>query len=271
MAACDCNIGQTGLNLLDKARQPPISPCPSSFHCHRSLFSMSSSPQEKRAILVAHGQPSAPEPAERSLAELAQKVSLQMPDWQIKSATLAMPGQLEHLMEDGTVIYPFFMTGGWFTNQVLPKRLHNFSYQMTPPFGLDPNLVPLAASYLKNQLCLRTGTPAILLAAHGSARSAKAAQATEAFANQLSGALPETPIHIGYIEQAPFVSAAARDLPANSLCLPFFAQSGHHVRDDIPAALAEADFRGSLLPVLGAHAQVPSLIAHTLGAHAAFS
>lgn len=230
-----------------------------------------STSQKKRAILVAHGQPSAPEAAERSLAELAQKVSLQMPGWQIRSATLATPNQLERQMEDGTVIYPFFMTDGWFTTQVLPKRLCRFSYQITTPFGLDPDLVPLAAAYLNDQLRSQTGTPAILLAAHGSARGPKAAQATQAFANQLSNTLPHIPIHVGFIEQTPFISTAAKDLPANSLCLPFFAQSGHHVRDDIPAALAEASFRGSLLPVLGAHAQVPSLIARTLDAHAAFS
>lgn len=223
---------------------------------------MPSSP--KVAILTAHGQPSAPEPAEIALAKLAQRVSLHLPSWRIKSATLAQPKLLEEVMEDGAVVYPFFMAKGWFTANVLPKRLDGFSYEMAAPFGLDPQLVTLAAASLQVELQKPTCTSDVLLAAHGSARGPKAAESTEAFADLLAATLPDATIRIGYIEQPPFLNVAARNLPKNSLCMPFFAQTGDHVRDDIPAALRDAKFHGTLLPALGAAPQVPALIARAL-------
>ncbi|CUH87167.1 hypothetical protein PH5382_01091 [Phaeobacter sp. CECT 5382] len=172
-------------------------------------------------------------------------------------------------MEDGALVYPFFMARGWFTTAVLPKRLAGFSYRMAIPFGLDPHLPALAAQDIRGRILANgarnlTTPPRLLLAAHGSARGPKAAEATEDFAAHLQKALPEVSVLVGYVEQAPFLSTAAQDLPENSLCLPFFAQTGDHVRDDIPSALATADFRGTTLPVLGANPNVPRLVAHAL-------
>ncbi|MEP1327094.1 CbiX/SirB N-terminal domain-containing protein [Pseudophaeobacter sp.] len=229
---------------------------------------MTASPP-KIAILTAHGQPSAPEPPERALAHLAAKIGAFLPDWELRSATLAQEGRLEQVMVDGALVYPFFMAKGWFTTTVLPKRLAQFSYQMVTPFGLDPQLPSLAARDLRDRISANSARslptpPRILLAAHGSARGPKAAEATQDFAARLQSALPEVSVHVGYVEQAPFISTVAKDLPENSFCLPFFAQEGDHVRDDIPNALATVGFRGETLPVLGAGIHVPKLVAHAL-------
>lgn len=230
-------------------------------------FVMTSS--SKIAVLTAHGQPSAPELPERALAHLAEKVGALLPDWDLRSATLAQGDRLERVMVDDALVYPFFMARGWFTATVLPKRLAQFSYPMTTPFGLDPQLPVLAANDLRARISANrakglTTPPSVLLAAHGSARGPKAAEATESFVARLQVELPEVPLHIGYIEQEPFIATAAKDLPAHSYCLPFFAQAGDHVRDDIPGALEAAGFCGQTLPVLGANPHVPALIAHAL-------
>lgn len=223
------------------------------------------------AILVSHGQPSAPAPAEIHLAYIAAQVSDHLPGWDVRSATLSAKGALEAAMVDGAVIFPFFMARGYFTARVLPGRLKGWRYRMATPFGLLPDLPATTAALLNSELSARNWDVShaqILLAAHGSARGPKAAEAAEAFAAQLRRALPDPQISTGYVEQEPFIDAAARRLGSQSLCLPFFAQSGEHVREDIPEALEDGAFNGTLLPSLGAAPDAPALIAEAIEAAA---
>lgn len=219
------------------------------------------------AVITAHGQPSAPDAPEAALADLAREVAAFMPGWDVRSATLSTPGRLELVAEDGALIYPFFMSQGWFTTKVLPQRLGDIAAQITAPFGLDPALAPLAADAMRAETETRSwplDQVDILLAAHGSARGRHAAAAAFKFAKALSLALPGPRINCGFVEQSPSIAAAAALLPTQSLCLPFFAQAGDHVRDDVPTSLAEANFPGSTLPVLGALPGVAQLIANAL-------
>ncbi len=201
------------------------------------------------------------------MQNLAQAVGAHLPGWQVRSATLASPGTLEEVMVDGAIIYPFFMANGWFTGKVLPDRLKGRDYVMATPFGLDPALPGLAANVIR-QAQDHAGWPAdeisVLLAAHGSARGPKAAEAAVSFKTQLEPLLPGARIEPAYVEQSPGIDEMARALPAHTLCLPFFAQTGDHVKEDIPQALSTAGFDGILLPVLGAAPNVPELIAGAL-------
>ena len=61
---------------------------------------------------------------------------------------------------------------------------------------------------------------------------------------------------------------AARGLEA-ALCLPLFTLNAGHVLNDVPEALAEAGFKGPVLNHIGAHADVPSMIAAALERHSA--
>jgi sirohydrochlorin ferrochelatase len=224
----------------------------------------------KIVVLTAHGQPSAPEAPEQALAALAQQVAGFLPDWELRSATLATPARLEHVMADGALVYPFFMASGWFTSQVLPQRLGAFHHRILAPFGQDPNLPQLASEILRHEIKAQATTegadakPAILLAAHGSARGPKAAEATETFAAALRPLMPDCAISTGYVEQSPTIAEAAAKMPRDGFCLPFFAQSGDHVKEDIPAALLEAEFGGSPLPALGTFPPIAQLISQAI-------
>lgn len=223
------------------------------------------SDRRKTAVITAHGQPSAPAPPEADLAALARGVAAHLPGWDVRSATLSTPGLLEATVPPGAVVYPFFMARGWFTAKVLPERLAATPCRFAPPFGLDAALPQLAAQAVRQAAkqqgwALAEGLH-LLLAAHGSARGPKAAEAAEDFARRLRPHLPGVTLATGFIEQAPRLEDAARALPARALCLPFFAQAGDHVRADIPEALAAAAFSGPLLPVAGALPGVPQLIA----------
>ena len=48
----------------------------------------------RRALIVAHGQPSDPAPAAAALEALAVRVAAHLPGWQVDAATLAQPGRL---------------------------------------------------------------------------------------------------------------------------------------------------------------------------------
>ncbi|KIC17781.1 CbiX/SirB N-terminal domain-containing protein [Leisingera sp. ANG-Vp] len=219
------------------------------------------------AVITAHGQPSAPAPAEADLAQLASAVAPHLLGWEVRSATLSSPGRLEEAAAGGALIYPFFMSQGFFTAKVLPDRLKGLGCRITLPFGLHPELPQIAAQTVMDAAKTQDwelNTLHLLLAAHGSARGPKAAEAAEAFAAQLRPLLPGCTVSLGYVEQAPSIQSAAAPMPARSVCLPFFAQSGDHVKQDLPAALEAACFGGIVLPVAGAMPGVPELIAKGL-------
>lgn len=222
------------------------------------------------AIIVSHGQPSDPDPAEETLAELAARVAAMLPDWTIASATLAKPGALEGAMEQtaaDALIYPLFMTDGWFTRTMLPKRLGRADAPILPPLGTDPALPDVAVEYLQAKLAGQgwlTEETSLIVASHGSGKSRNSACDTERFVKALGGRMQFGEIRTGYIEEPPFLKNAAKRCGPQAICLPFFAAAGGHVIEDIPEALDQAGFAGLRLDPIGTHPRIPAMIAATL-------
>ncbi len=224
------------------------------------------------ALIVSHGQPSDPGPAETALARLALRIARHLPGWSVQSATMAMPGRLEvqaRQSPPGTHVYPLFMADGWFVRTRLRQRLNGHDMAFCPPLGLEPGLPALAAGLLTQQ-AHRQGweinqTP-VVLPAHGSARSDLAAQATRDFADRLQPLIPDTPLHLGFVEQAPSITQAATGHGSRAISLPFFAAAGGHALEDVPQELDAAQFTGQRLPVLGLAPGIPALIADSLRA-----
>ncbi len=217
----------------------------------------------KTAILVAHGSPADPVPQAATMQALAVRVAMWLPGWRIIGATLAQEGALEAALAkaDNPLIYPFFMAEGWFTRTNLPRRLAaaNRAYLVQlAPFGTDPALIGLMAQ------AARAGgvENGLLLAAHGSKVSKTSSDTTYAMAAALEQ-LGIGPIKAGFVEEAPFLADVAREMP-EATCLPFFALRAGHVVQDIPDALEEAQFRGTLLPPIGEDIGTAQLIAAAL-------
>ncbi len=221
-----------------------------------------------KALLVAHGQPSDPEPAQAALGELACAVAGHLPGWDIRFATLALPGALAKAVDpEAGLVYPLFMAGGWFTQVELPRRmaLEGADWRHLPPFGLDEAVQALAVTLVREgaaRLKRAPGDTPVLIAAHGSGRSRAPAEVAQALALRLrqSGF---TRAEAYFIEEEPFI-ATATGFGAGSLCLPFFAAEGGHVTHDLPEALKDAGFGGLCLPPLGLDPRVPGLIAAAL-------
>ncbi|MFD1795007.1 cobalamin biosynthesis protein CbiX [Paracoccus aurantiacus] len=220
-------------------------------------------------IIIAHGQPSDPGPQQAAIEDLAAAVS-QLAARPVLGATLADADALARAVADAprALIYPMFMAAGWFTGKELPRRLAALGAAdpyLHAPFGLDPTLAELCLTKLRDAACdagLSLNDVTLLLIAHGSKRARGSANGAEAMAELLRLRLGR--VVTGFIEEAPFLRDAARDLGPNAIALPFFATRAEHVTDDIPQALAEAGFEGRLLDPIGLAPEVPALIAAAL-------
>lgn len=204
------------------------------------------------------------------LRALADRVAGHLPGWRVASATLAKPGALDAALDaagPAPLIYPMFMTDGWFVRSALPKRLGGAAHVMLDPLGTDPRLPPLVAESLRAHLARhdwQADETTLLVAAHGSGRSDGPKRDTEAFVQALGQHIQFARVLTGYVEQEPFLGDAARAATGQALCLPFFAAEGGHVLDDIPEALAEGRFEGVCLEPVGTLPGIPALIAQAV-------
>lgn len=226
----------------------------------------------RNALIVAHGQPSAPDGPEAQIGALAASVAGLLPGWQVRGATLAAPGALEAALQGlaDPVIFPLFMADGWFLRRALPDRLAAAGHsgtRLTAPFGLLPETRALAAGMLARALALRgwqAGETVLICAAHGSGRSPRPAEAAREMADWLAGELGFAALRCGFIEEPPALAEVLADAGPRALCLPLFVARWGHVIEDLPRAVAAARFDGSVLPPLGSDPAVPRLIADAL-------
>lgn len=222
------------------------------------------------AIIVAHGQPSDPQPQQDAAEALAAKVAA-LSGRQVIGATLAQPGALEDAVRGApdAMVYPMFMAEGWFTGTELPRRLAKAAAgpgtTVLRPFGRDPGLPDLCRRTARDA-ALAAGWDAqqitLLLIAHGSQRARASAQGTREMADLLAPRFGR--IVTGFIEEAPFLHDAAAGLGPRCIALPLFATRAEHVTDDIPKGLAAAGFAGTCLPPIGLSPEVPAMIAAAL-------
>ena len=223
------------------------------------------------ALVVSHGQPSEPEVAEVELRQFAARVAQHLPGWHVGAATLAQPGALDAALANAgpaPVVYPLFMTEGWFTGDNLRNRLGKVPQaQVLRPLGVSPELPALAAGLIATEIAQAgwtTGETRLFLAAHGSGRSPNSARDTRAFADALARHIALAEIRVGFVEEPPYLAEAATGLGEQSLCLPFFAAARGHVLDDVPEGLDAAGFAGRRLAPLGLAPLVPALVARAI-------
>ncbi len=185
------------------------------------------------------------------------RVEALMPGWSVGAATLAEEGAIARAVEGrpGGVVFPMFMTGGWFTRVQIPKKLAEagaVGWTVLEPFGCDPLVHDLCVTIARE-----VGAAQVILAAHGSFKSSVPSDIAAHVAGRI-GAETGADVAAGFIDQDPQLSTLTGRA---GVCLPFFAAEGGHVSDDIPASLAKAGFQGRILPPVGLDARVPGIIA----------
>ena len=216
----------------------------------------------RAALVVSHGQPLEPAPAEAELARLAGRIAEYLPGWRVGAATLADPAALPRAVAalgPGGRVFPLFMAGGWFTRVHLPARLAAagaVDWTVLEPLGCLTDLHDLAVRIARDE------GGEVLLAAHGSGKSAVPADIAAHVAG-LIGRATARRSEAAFIDHAPQLQAV-RGFGPGAVCLPFFAAQGGHVSEDIPAALQIAGFQGRILPAIGLHPEVPAIIARAV-------
>lgn len=230
------------------------------------------------AIIVSHGQPSDPDPAQADLEAFAARVAALLPDWHVGAVTLAKDGALDRALASAgpkPLIYPLFMTEGWFTGDNLRNRLRDApEARVLRPLGVSPALPAVAAELLQEVLTAKGWAAAdtqLFVAGHGSGRSPNSARDTRAFAEALANRLTFAKTRVGFVEEPPYLADQAAGLGAQAICLPFFARILGHVVDDIPQALDAAGFAGMRLDPVGCAPRIPRLVADALADEAALS
>lgn len=189
----------------------------------------------------------------------------------VRGATLAKAGALEAAVKDmsAPVIFPHFMSDGWFVSDNLQNRLATAgveNWSTATPLGMLPGLPSVALSRLRAEMAARglpEGRTTLIVAAHGSPSDPRPARATKAFADALRQAGIFADIQTGYVDEAPALSDAAR-VSGPAILLPFFAARAGHVLLDLPEAIETAGFSGTTLPPIGTWAEIPGLIAASL-------
>ena len=225
------------------------------------------------ALIVAHGQPSAPEGPEADLAAFAGRVSRELPGWRVRGTTLAAPGALAAAVAalgPGAIVYPLFMADGWFVGTHLPERLAEAGAQDTrlvAPLGLDPGLpvcMAGAAAAAAREMGHAPGEVVVLLAAHGSPSNPRPRRAAEAAARAMGAATAFREIRCGFVDEAPTIAEVAAGLAGPALCMPFFARRNGHVLEDLPQGLAQGGFPGPVLDPIGLDPAVPAMVAQAI-------
>lgn len=221
------------------------------------------------ALIVSHGQPSDPEIGEAEIAALAAAVAAHLPEARVEGVTLSAPGRIEALSaaRPGALIYPMFMADGWFTQVQLPRRLAPGVGPQLVSFGMDCTLPLLAADWVRS-VCTDQGREPydtdLVIAGHGSGKSRRVSEVTQAFADRLAAELQPRSIRCGYVEEDPSLTDALSGLGPDAICLPYFATKRGHVLDDLPEAVEASGFAGIVLDPIGLHPNVPRMIADAL-------
>ena len=212
-------------------------------------------------VIVAHGSPSDPWPQERAARVLACRVACLLPGWRVEGATLAADGSLASALKAAPgrrpLVYPLFMSDGWFVSTKLPELvmglLQGEPVDFAAPLGTDAALHALCAEKLRRAVSaadFALEETTVLLAAHGSRADPRPAAVARCAARYIADAVPFREVRVGFIEGEPgLADAAAVEGPA--LCLLFFAARAGHVKNDIPEALAAARFTGPVLDPVG--------------------
>ncbi len=150
------------------------------------------------------------------------------------------------------LIYPLFMSNGYFMRKILSdlasediaaQGRSSAEIHITKPIGLNRSLPGLVAESAMAE-AIRLNWPIekcrLLLAAHGSQKSAASRRATEAIATALAQQTAFSEIELGFLDETPWLADQIECLDGPLIIVGLFASSGLHGGNDLPEAVAKA-------------------------------
>jgi sirohydrochlorin ferrochelatase len=171
-------------------------------------------------------------------------------------------GGIEQLL-----VYPFFMSGGYFVKKVLPERiaLARISQPVTilAPLGLDPRLPRLLLRRSLDsakEAGFAAGTARLLIVGHGSKFGRASAEATREAAAAVSASGAFGKVVTAFLEEPPFLADALNSEQTPTVVAGFFSGEGMHGHDDVPAAMERFSAPCAYTRPIGADPEVAVLI-----------
>ena len=235
------------------------------------------------ALLVAAHGDGGSDPRDETVRLIAERLSKRL-DVPVDWATLKRPETFtaardrlaaalrvgEGPLPGPIAVYPLFMSAGTFVRNRLPARLAEAGFaeiEMLPIFGLSPGLVDLLERRLRSIAAMQGGREPkdlrIALFAHGSASGdAGPRRAAEALVGDLAYRLG-TPLHLGFIEEAPFVPDLMAEVRPE-IVVGLFVSAGTHALDDVASAVAAAPEVVHHVDAIGRDVGVADLVAAAL-------
>ena len=186
---------------------------------------------------------------------------------------------VQALAADSVIIYPVFMSDGYFTRTRLPQLLREAlgreskrRFQMLPPLGLEPGLSHLIARRLLATARERALAPEqtnVILLAHGSTKDPASRAAAEQIVDSVRRQALFRSVGLALLEEAPDLAEAACTMAGALIVFGLFAGEGLHGAQDAPRLVgqlgrADAIFAGTVTRLEGLEELMAAAIAKAI-------
>lgn len=165
------------------------------------------------------------------------------------------------------LVYPFFMADGYFSRQVVPRRIRaaglDARCRVLQPLGLDPGLPELI---LAEALATAAGAgldPAasrLLLVGHGSKGARASIRATEEVAARVAIGGRFQSVETAFLEEPPFLDDMLVGRRPPTVVVGFFSGDGLHAAEDVPEAIAAMAANAVYTGAIGSKPGIDNLI-----------
>ncbi len=176
------------------------------------------------------------------------------------------------------LIYPLFMSDGYFVNTVLKVRVAKldlpFPVTTLPPVGLSadlPDLLHRRSLEIAGEANFKPKQSRLLLVGHGSKIGHASSKVTEKVARQLAAYDVFAQVQTAYLEELPLLHNQLAADRKQTVVVGFFASDGLHAYDDVPAAIAETGANAVYTGAIGSHPAFAEIIFKELIAFSAHS
>lgn len=138
------------------------------------------------------------------------------------------------------IVVPFFMSAGYYTQEVIPERLADAtpppeSITYTPPVGTHPNLTNVIRRQAEDVLDHPPEQTGLALIGHGSEKHDESGSSVRAHASRLRQRSTYSSVKSFFLDEEPRVDSLREAFHEEVVLLvPIFTSPGHHVTEDIP-------------------------------------
>lgn len=163
------------------------------------------------------------------------------------SGAPTVPEALNALAARRVLVYPLFVSSGYFTRDRLVQLLDEANRQrrvirILPPLGHDPGLPDLVVAFARQAARENGFAPqmsTVICLAHGSRRNSASREATERLARGVESRAAFREVRTAFLEERPFLNQAAAAVSGPAVVVGIFSGEGLHGARDAPRLTAE--------------------------------